>query len=432
MRPRLLRLPNDPTPRLTHYLFRYPAKFHPPVVASLLDRFTAPGQIVFDPFVGSGTALVEAVIRGRQAVGLDIDPVAVEVSKAKTRRYNDRDVSRAFKQLLVAATALERPASEYEHRMFNDISEDEFQKTVADEGLWVPAIPRLQHWFRRYVIIDLARILAAIHPVNASQRTRLLMRLVFASIIRNSSNADPVPVSGLEYTAHMRRRDAAGRPVNPFALLRVAIAKTEHAVAEYTMALGSETPEPRVICGSSISMAKSITGQVDAILTSPPYHNAVDYYRRHQLEMFWLGLTNSQAEREKLLPGYIGRPHIPAKDPLFSLPWDPPPLARAWEERMRAVVPRRADDFRHYVQAMHRSFSSFARVVRFGGPMLMVVGHSSWNGDRIPTGRLFAELASDFALEDTLYYPVKNRYMSYARHNEASIDKEYVLVFVKK
>jgi len=39
-----------------------------------IGRYTQPGQTVFDPFVGSGTTVVEAVYAGRRAIGSDIDP----------------------------------------------------------------------------------------------------------------------------------------------------------------------------------------------------------------------------------------------------------------------------------------------------------------------------------------------------------------------
>jgi 23S rRNA G2445 N2-methylase RlmL len=68
--------------RYTHYLFRYPAKFHPPVARALLERHTEPGACVLDCFCGSGTLLVEAAISGRSAIGSDIDPVAAFVSRA--------------------------------------------------------------------------------------------------------------------------------------------------------------------------------------------------------------------------------------------------------------------------------------------------------------------------------------------------------------
>lgn len=81
---------------------------------------------------------------------------------------------------------------------------------------------------------------------------------------------------------------------------------------------------------------------------------------------------------------------------------------------------------------MTRSLREIGRITKSGTPVLVVVGHSTWNGLTIPTRLLFAEMANDFQLQETLYYPVKNRYMSYSRHNKASIDEEYVLVFRRK
>lgn len=430
--PKRLILPDADRARLTHYLFRYPAKFHPPVVAALIQGFTLPGNRILDPFVGSGTTLVEAAKAGRTAVGIDVDPVAVEVSLGKTRKYNLKAVDKALASLTDRIAKWERPGIEYQELMFSDITEEQFEKAVANDGLWVPEIPRLHHWFRRYVTVDLARILTEISGLKTDARTKLLLRIIFASIIRNSSNADPVPVSGLEYTSHMKKRDAAGRLVNPFALMRSAMAKSRQAVAEYVGLLPEDVDEPRAVRGDATQISKRTVGQFDAVITSPPYHNAVDYYRRHQLEMFWLGHTENQVEREQLLPRYIGRPRVAARDPLLSLPWSPPPLTQEWEQRMAAVSASRAADFRHYAQAMTKSFASLARVLKPSAPMIMVVGHSSWNGEEIPTGTIFAELAQDFELRETLHYPIKNRYMSYSRRNEASIDEEFVLVFVRK
>jgi hypothetical protein len=66
-------------------------------------------------------------------------------------------------------------------------------------------------------------------------------------------------------------------------------------------------------------------------------------------------------------------------------------------------------------------------------PGVFVLGHSQWNGEQIPTDKLFAEIAApSFKLDETLSYPVKNRYMSYSRHNAASIDMEHVLVLRKQ
>ncbi len=55
-------------------------KPHEPL-AYIIEQLTKPGQLVFDPFVGSGTAAREALLRGRRFVGFDINPVAVELSR---------------------------------------------------------------------------------------------------------------------------------------------------------------------------------------------------------------------------------------------------------------------------------------------------------------------------------------------------------------
>jgi len=78
----------EPRRRLTHYLFRFPAKFHPPVARALVNGYTKPGDRVLDPFCGSGSLLVEAAVAGRNAIGTDVDPLAVFVSRAKTRVYD--------------------------------------------------------------------------------------------------------------------------------------------------------------------------------------------------------------------------------------------------------------------------------------------------------------------------------------------------------
>ena len=79
---------------------------------------------------------------------------------------------------------------------------------------------------------------------------------------------------------------------------------------------------------------------------------------------------------------------------------------------------------------MSKVFREMHRVTIPGARALMVIGKSTWNHQKIPTDHLFAELAVEqFTLKETLWYPVRNRYMSYARRNGADIDREYVLVF---
>lgn len=425
-RPRRFRFSAEKQPRYTHYLFRYPAKFHPPVARGLLHEFTQPGGRVLDPFCGSGTLLVEAALAGRHAVGHDVDPLAVFVSGVKSKPLRTSALQTTLDRIQEATATLERPAGEYKARMFMDLSRASFIEEA--KGLSVPAILNLEHWFRRYVIIDLARLLKTIRAVDAPATHRAFFELCFASIIRASSNADPVPISGLEVTRHMRKLDDEGRLVNPFQRFRRAAKRALDDMESYA---GAVDPDSRVhVRRQDATELASPRVKYDAVITSPPYHGAVDYYRRHQLEMFWLDLTKTQGERLDLLSQYIGRPWPPARHPFVKEAEILSARAATLERRIRRTHEQRANAFKHYVVAMTRVFERLAVTLRPGSPAVLVVGHSSWNGDNLNTSQLFAELASPhFGLKDRLWYPVKNRYMSYSRHNAANIDREYVLVF---
>jgi hypothetical protein len=77
---------------LTHKFYRYPARFSPQFVRTAIEQFTSPGDLVFDPFMGGGTTLVEAVALGRHAIGSDISSLAAFVSEAKTLILLDDEI----------------------------------------------------------------------------------------------------------------------------------------------------------------------------------------------------------------------------------------------------------------------------------------------------------------------------------------------------
>lgn len=91
----LIEAARDPTPvsGLTHNHYRYPARFSPVFVRAAIEAFTAPGDVVLDPFVGGGTTLVEALARGRHGVGVDISSLATFVSEVKTFLFSEDELA---------------------------------------------------------------------------------------------------------------------------------------------------------------------------------------------------------------------------------------------------------------------------------------------------------------------------------------------------
>jgi hypothetical protein len=68
----------------SHDVHAFAAKFPPQLPRAFIRGLTAPGDFVLDPMMGSGTTIVEALLEGRRGIGLDIDPLALRVSQAKT------------------------------------------------------------------------------------------------------------------------------------------------------------------------------------------------------------------------------------------------------------------------------------------------------------------------------------------------------------
>jgi hypothetical protein len=76
----------------THDYYRYPARFSPGFARTTIETFTEPGDLVLDPFMGSGTTLVEARASGRHSIGTDISSLAVFVARTKTTVLYRKDI----------------------------------------------------------------------------------------------------------------------------------------------------------------------------------------------------------------------------------------------------------------------------------------------------------------------------------------------------
>lgn len=419
--------------RLTHYLFKYPAKFHPPVARHLVQAFTTSGQTVLDPFCGSGTLLVEASVLGRHSIGTDIDPIATLASSVKAKRVRPGALDKSADRLMTSLHTHRRSDDEYERRKFDDYTAQAYRGLVTKLHLDVPTIPNLFHWFRKYVVIDLALIKRTIERLRGLPHShRNIFRLVFAATIRRASNADPVPVSGLEVTHHMIQLDEAGRVINPFALFEQELRRTCGAFREYW-----EETSPgyngRAFRCDARQIAKRIPEKVDAVITSPPYHGAVDYYRRHTLETYWLGFAKSLEDRFELLPRYIGRAKVSVQHEYAKTAAISAPYMKAWEAKLRRADTGRADAFRHYALSMQAALAQLAMVLPAGAPAVLIVGNSRWKDEEIDTAKLLAELSrANFGVAARYWYPLKNRYMSYSRHNGADINREHVVVLERR
>ncbi len=75
----------------THDFYRYPARFSPCFAAAAIEAFSTPTDLILDPYMGGGTAVVEGVVAGRRVVGNDLNSLAAFIARVKITALSKND-----------------------------------------------------------------------------------------------------------------------------------------------------------------------------------------------------------------------------------------------------------------------------------------------------------------------------------------------------
>jgi site-specific DNA-methyltransferase (cytosine-N4-specific) len=247
-----------------HAIHPYPARFIPQIPRALISALTEEGDVVCDPFCGSGTTLVESVSAGRSTIGLDANPIACLISRAKLTSIND-DVSHGLVNLESRAL-----------RLAERISRTEDAKFVSDAPR--PSEDVVSFWFEEHVAEELAEIAGWCRESTLDAALRDLAQVALSSIIVRVSKQD----SDTRYT----RRTKDVRPSDTSRIFASAVLRTRQAL--------SANCERRRDLEASVLHANVLDrpplDPIDAVITSPPYPNAYSYHLYHRLRMLWLGM----------------------------------------------------------------------------------------------------------------------------------------------
>ncbi len=88
------------TRQYTHALHLYPARMHPEIAKRIITKYAKnKTDVVFDPFMGSGGVLLETILHGNHAIGIDVNPFAVLLSKVKTTPIH-KDLNKTLEKIL--------------------------------------------------------------------------------------------------------------------------------------------------------------------------------------------------------------------------------------------------------------------------------------------------------------------------------------------
>lgn len=156
---------------LIHNIHAFAAKFPPQLPRYFIEGLTSPGETVLDPMVGSGVTIVEAWLHRRNALGVDLDPLTLLLSKVRTTEYDSTLVLQAGERVLDTAGSLVR-AGDSAQRLL-----EQYEGTTREF---------IDYWFTPATQSELA---ALIHAIRGEPKEHIaqLLKLVFSSVIITKS-----------------------------------------------------------------------------------------------------------------------------------------------------------------------------------------------------------------------------------------------------
>jgi site-specific DNA-methyltransferase (cytosine-N4-specific) len=205
---------------------------------------------VLDVFCGSGTSLVEAQRAGREAIGIDLNPIACLISRVKTSPFPDG---------------------------FGDVVHEVVNRARSTKRRPRSTIPNVDHWFKPEIQSAVGALaVTCATPDYATWSDHL--RLALSSILVRVSNQD----SDTRYAAV----DKNVTTEDVYSAFLTSASKIQRALKKRTWNL----PASRVIEGNTLEVSPSqIDCPVSLVVTSPPYPNAYEYWLYHKYRMWWLG-----------------------------------------------------------------------------------------------------------------------------------------------
>ena len=261
------------TQQWTHNLHRYSGKFIPQIARRAIEILSKPGDIILDPYCGSGTVLVESALSRRRALGVDLSPLAVLIAATKIK-----PVSRGLRNSL-----LERMYQTVDS-LEGGLSLNLGPSSTTHISASIRQDPRLQdEWFQKWfgpdVLQDLVYLDLAIQQIE-DVRLKAIGRVAFSDILRKSSHAH----SGYPNVMFDKRLPIRARPGRSF--IR-ALERTCEMVGSLERS-SAVWEDCAVVCGNATALPIG-DETIDAIITHPPYIGSIPYAEYGLLSIKWLG-----------------------------------------------------------------------------------------------------------------------------------------------
>ena len=350
-----------------HTLGKYPAMMVPKMQLDLLKKFgnLSSNTIMLDPFMGSGTAIVEAQRLNMSSIGIDINPYAVLLAKVKTHSYESKSLSKNIKYFL--------------EKLYNK----DFLKPI-----WY--FTKISKWFRTDIIESLSHIRNAILSEQDIWIRRFLW-ICMSEIIYNYSND-----RSSTFKLHIKTKDKIEQIKNNvledfrlIVLKKYKLLNTDQSLKKAEIYLGNT----KSVCSSLPNES------VDIICTSPPYGDnatTVTYGQASILFLKWIDLKDiSLNDNSYLIEKYttidrlsLGGRKVETDNYTSKL----------YNDYLGSIGDKKRPKVINFINDYWKVIQHLSRIIKANGVVIFTVGNRRVDGKEQPLDKITCEMFSKCGL----------------------------------
>ena len=404
------------TSYLTHDYHRYPAKFIPQLAERLIKENSKPGDLVCDPFMGSGTTLIESIINSRRAYGSDINPVSVLISKAKTTPIEPNYLKDQIATILMRIKA----------DLVNSNTETGISE-ATDLSSVMPKNEKIDYWFFERQKRDLAIILSRINRIT-DYKIQTFMLCAFSNILKVCSRW---MMKSIKPTVDNNKSIASAYRSFALQTKRMSIKNQD---------LWDRIGGKQIECVIENADARMINVQHESastVVTSPPYVTSYEYSNLHQLTAIWLGYLDMSCDfRSKFIGSKLkGGPCSEVRSS----------LAKKIVLDLSLIDIREARTVKRYFSEMQKCFQEIHRILKKGGRTCIIIGDTQLRRVKIHNAHVFIELMNNLGFETHTVIKrlipnkvlpltrdeITGRFSTTCNANRLAYPSEYILIMEK-
>lgn len=374
----------------------YPAMFHYLLVRHFIINFSRKDSIILDPFVGSGVSAVESLINKRKFIGLDINPLAILIAKARTTPLTSSDILDSLEKIISKYLSLKPTIFEFEN---------------------------IHYWFDEDTIGNLTKLKNAIYSLKSEKILNFFI-VVFSEVVRKVSR------TRFNEFKLFRKKDFSNS-LDVLKVFKDVALKNSGLLINFYKKFSIN--EQDIILKEDNILSTNIVedDSINLIITSPPYGDSrttVAYGQFSRLSLKWLS-KDEKVDKTSLGPKGINIEYNLPSEILYKM-----------LNIIADIDQKRANEVFSFYFDLKNSIDIICGKLEKKGFICFVVGNRKVKGFELPTDKICVDFFINKGLKHIKTFvreisnkrmPLENSPTNVQGSTDSTMRYEYIVLFQK-